>query len=62
MDAWVRFASTGNPNGDGLIEWPIADGKTDILVFDDHMSLSGMPREDDLGFLHSYFHPASDHT
>ncbi len=62
MGAWVRFATTGDPNGGGLREWPLADGRTDILVFDDQMGLTSMPREADLEFLHSYFHPASNHT
>ena len=29
---WVNFAKTGNPNGDGLPEWPRYDGKTDVLM------------------------------
>ncbi|MBA7633570.1 Carboxylesterase [subsurface metagenome] len=27
MDAWIAFAHTGNPNHDGLPEWPSYDSK-----------------------------------
>jgi para-nitrobenzyl esterase len=27
---WVQFAATGNPNRDGLPEWPPYDGETDV--------------------------------
>jgi beta-glucosidase len=29
---WVNFAKTGNPNGNGLPQWPAYDGKSDILL------------------------------
>jgi para-nitrobenzyl esterase len=35
-DYWLRFVETGDPNGDGLPEWPAYDPETDVtLVFDD---------------------------
>jgi para-nitrobenzyl esterase len=36
MDYWVNFAKTGNPNGQGLVDWPAYKSKTDInLEFSD---------------------------
>jgi para-nitrobenzyl esterase len=35
MDHWVQFASTGNPNRDGLIEWPEFDEVDQHLTFGD---------------------------
>ena len=29
---WTNFVKTGNPNGQGLPEWPAYDAKTDILL------------------------------
>jgi len=29
---WVNFAKTGNPNGQGLPEWPAYSPKTDMLM------------------------------
>ena len=28
MSYWVNFAATGDPNGDGLTEWPVYDAAT----------------------------------
>jgi carboxylesterase type B len=30
--AWVRFAATGDPNGDGLEPWPAYDAETDAYM------------------------------
>ena len=36
MDYWVNFAKTGNPNGQGLTDWPAYESKSDInLEFSD---------------------------
>jgi carboxylesterase type B len=32
MDAWVRFAKTGNPNGAGLPRWPAYTAKNDAYL------------------------------
>jgi len=30
-DYWVSFARNGNPNGDGLPDWPVYDPKSDVV-------------------------------
>ncbi len=35
MDHWTQFAATGNPNRDGLIEWPEFDEADQHLTFGD---------------------------
>ena len=35
MDHWTQFAATGNPNGDGLTEWPEFDEADQHLTFGD---------------------------
>jgi len=35
---WVNFAKTGDPNGEGLPEWPAYDAKSDVLL---DFSMSG---------------------
>lgn len=30
MDYWVNFAKTGNPNGQGLVNWPAYNSKSDL--------------------------------
>ena len=29
---WINFARTGNPNGEGLVQWPSYDQQTDELL------------------------------
>ncbi|WP_321845887.1 carboxylesterase/lipase family protein [Paraburkholderia bannensis] len=53
-DAWVRFAKTGNPGGEGL-NWPAQRGTSSVLVLDHYPQVSTMPREEDLRFLQRYF-------
>ncbi len=38
MDYWVNFAKTGNPNGQGLADWPAYKSKSDLnLEFSDRI-------------------------
>jgi carboxylesterase type B len=30
MDYWVNFAKTGNPNGQGLVDWPAYNSTSDL--------------------------------
>ena len=40
MDAWVRFAATGNPNGGAIKDWPQYDLQSEpYLVFDSQVSV-----------------------
>ena len=45
--AWVRFASTGDPGGEGLPDWPAYDPVEDrLLVFGDEIAAAaGLHRE-----------------
>jgi para-nitrobenzyl esterase len=41
MEYWVNFAKTGNPNGQGLLEWPAYSGTNDVnLEFSDDLHLN----------------------
>jgi para-nitrobenzyl esterase len=41
MAYWVNFAETGNPNRQGLLDWPAYAGTTDInLEFSDEIHLN----------------------
>ena len=41
MDYWVNFAKTGNPNGQGLADWPAYKSKSDLnLEFSDTIHIN----------------------
>ena len=51
MGAWVRFAKTGDPNGEG-VSWPPYDAKQDpCLVFGDAASIQHGYRTSYLDFV-----------
>ena len=55
MDAFVRFVETGDPNGDGLIDWPAYTEADDrYLEIGDDFSVSGGWRTPQMKFLHKY--------
>ena len=54
---WVNFARTGNPNGDGLPEWPVytGDDNSEIMILGaEVMAGTGTPPES-LEFFDRYF-------
>lgn len=52
VDAWVRFASTGNPNGGAIQDWPpFGDGRERAYVFDTTFSVIDAPRARELDFI-----------
>jgi carboxylesterase type B len=52
MDAWVRFASTGNPNGGAITNWPAFQaGSERAFVFDTTFSTVDAPRAAELDFI-----------
>ncbi len=53
---WVNFAKSGNPNGQGLSQWPVYDGKPrSVMVFGDPPEGPQAPAEARLAFFQSYF-------
>ena len=54
-DYWVRFAATGDPNGDGLSEWPVytPDGHP-TMVFGDTTGAGPHPAAAQIDFIDEY--------
>ena len=60
---WVNFASTGNPNADGLPEWPVFDRNADeALEIGDTIQVQSGIREDRLDFFDAYYASQRDET
>lgn len=58
MDAWVRFASTGDPNGGSLPTWPRYDAKSDpYLEFGDSIKVGQGYRTKYLDFVQEFLKP-----
>jgi para-nitrobenzyl esterase len=53
---WVNFATTGDPNGKGLLKWPSYKAKDDLLMhFGDTQEVMAIPHKDALDFLDANF-------
>jgi para-nitrobenzyl esterase len=51
-DAWIRFASTGNPNGGVINNWPAYDLVDEkVFVFDAQFGILNGPRNTELDFI-----------
>lgn len=57
QDAWVRFATTGDPNGGALPHWPVSAGDEAYLEFNESIGLGRDWRKPQLDFLDDYFAP-----
>jgi carboxylesterase type B len=56
MDAWVRFAAAGDPNGGNLLNWPRYDPARDCYFeFGDELRVSNSWRSAQMDFLDAYF-------
>jgi para-nitrobenzyl esterase len=53
---WVNFIKTGNPNGSGLVNWPVFDSKNDYVLFlDQKIESKSLPTKDQLAFLETIY-------
>lgn len=53
QDAWIRFATIGDPNGEGLPRWPASD--SEYLELDDPPRVGRGWRDRQLDFIDDYF-------
>jgi para-nitrobenzyl esterase len=52
---WVNFAKTGNPNGDGLPEWPAFDSNSpQVIAFGDQVKAIPLPYKEQLEFFDKF--------
>ena len=53
---WVNFVKTGDPNGEGLDNWPIyKDGEKSVMFFKNGTSLIETPNKPQLELMEEYF-------
>lgn len=57
---WTNFAKTGDPNGAGLVKWPVYDADTDqVLEIGDQIGVRSQVNKAGLDFFDSYYHALS---
>ena len=55
IDAWIRFATTGNPNGGVIKDWPIYDLVSEkVFVFNTQFEILNGPRNAELNFISNF--------
>ena len=53
---WANFARTGNPNGQGLTDWPVYDSSKDnVIDFDDPISVRFKVTSEGLDFFDDFY-------
>jgi para-nitrobenzyl esterase len=58
---WVKFASTGNPNGGNLVKWPAYNAKDDqAMEFGDQIAVRAEVNKAGLDFFDGYYQSLAD--
>ena len=53
---WTNFAKTGDPNGEGLPDWPgFTENKQQVLYLNSEISAGPVPNLDKLKLMEEYF-------
>ncbi|MDE2452368.1 MAG: carboxylesterase family protein [Burkholderiales bacterium] len=51
---WAQFIKTGNPNGEGLVNWrSVGDDPKQVMELGEHIGMVAMPRAERIGFFES---------
>lgn len=53
---WINFVKTGNPNGDGLMNWPVYDkNKASVMYFNNEFKIIEVPNRDKLELMEKFY-------
>ena len=53
---WTNFVKYGNPNGDGLLEWPEYEpNKASVMYFNDEFKIVKVPNRDKLDLMENFY-------
>lgn len=56
VEYWTNFVKTGNPNGNGLPQWPVyQEGKPSVLFLDENPTVKAIANEPQLKLMEEFF-------